>query len=246
MVEGGDTVRAELIQDADGEAFVFGNRWDTVIPLSFTVTEEHGLRMEIFPRIAPIGEIFLRRFSSSPCSRTALSWLSSRLSPEILTWGYKKDVFSPCYGRILRLRPIDGICEKSGNLSPFEIKSGDSFRNRTTYDLDATREAGCLAYGMEENGKIVSVAVTHDAPDSEAKARPVEVGVETIPRARGKGYATACLTALASALIREGFTVEYRCRMRNVRSFTVARHVGFREIGRYYYYVGRRVHDHGI
>ncbi len=246
MVEGGDTVRTELIQDADGEAFVFGNRWDTVIPLSFTVTEEHGLRMEIFPRIAPIGETFLRRFSSSPCSRTALSWLSSRLSPEISTWGYKKDAFSPCYGRILRLRPIDGICEKSENLSPFEIKSGDSFRNRTTYDLDATREAGCLAYGMEENGKIVSVAVTHDAPDSEAKARPVEVGVETIPRARGKGYATACLTALASALIREGFTVEYRCRMRNVRSFAVARHVGFREIGRYYYYVGRRVHDHGI
>ena len=229
---------SRIITDEEGAAFVFENEWDTAIPFSFTDTPEDGLVITVFPEVRPVAEEFLARFAARPTSAAAFSFLFAELSPYMSKWGYQDDRFRDRWGYILRCDTPPAPVENAGNLSTFVLKEVDEKRNRTTYDLRETCRAGCVGYGIAENGKIVSLAVTHDAPPDTGT---VEVGVETIPAARHRGYASACLRALARDLCARGLTVEYRCGKHNAASRRTALAASFRQVGRYYYYIGRRV-----
>lgn len=227
-----------LLLDRDGEEFVFENGWDTAIPFAFTHTAD-GTTVTVFPKIEPIGEEFLSRFGEDPTSDAALAWLFSAMAPYWKEWGYADDRFRDRWGYILRRSDAEKPIENNV-MSPVLLKSVDEDRNDTTYDLEATCDAGCLAYGIVEDGRVVSLAVTHD-PIGEDDAGAAEVGVETVPRARRKGYASACLRALAEDLEKRGISPEYRVQRYNRASRRTAHAAGFREIGTFYYYVGRRV-----
>lgn len=227
---------SRLILDAEEEAFVFENEWDTVIPLSFTHTPADDTVVTAFPQIEEVAHRFLDRFEDDPTSDEALAYLFEALAPFMKKWGYHDDRFRDRWGYILRAEA--GQTVGHAQHAAVLLTAADEDDNETTYDLEATCEAGCLAYGIRENGKVVSLAVTHEAPEEGDAV--IEVGVETVPAARGRGYATACLVALAKELLRRGIAVEYRCQRYNEASHRVALAAGLRETGKYYYYVGRK------
>lgn len=237
-------MRTHILLDSEGEDFALKNGWDTVVPLSFTVTEENGLSVEVYPRALDIAEAFCRDFATRPCSRAALSFLSEALSRRIADWGYRREPRSSGRGYILRANKVEQIKTKSLAEEPFLLAAKDEERNCTTYDIEAVCAAGHLAYGIEKDGRILSVAVAH-ASVQEADT-VIEVGVETVPLARGRGYAAACLAALSADILRGGVAVEYRHRSHNLASRRTALSAGFREVGSFYYFVGRKVYSHGI
>lgn len=227
---------SRLILDAEEEAFVFENEWDTVIPVSFTYTPEEGTVLSAFPQVEAVAQAFLADYGDDPTADEALAFLFEQLAPFMKKWGYSDDRFRDRWGHILR---ADAACRPSvPQAQPVLLTASDEEGNETTYDLEATCEAECLSYGIKENGRVVSLAVTHEPP-AECDG-VIEVGVETIPAFRGKGYATSCLAALTADLLARGLTVEYRCQRYNAASLHVAQGAGFRLVGRYYYYVGRK------
>lgn len=225
---------SKLILAEDEEAFVLENAWDTAIPISFTYTPAEGTVLTAFPQVETVARAFLDTYGDDPTAEEALTFLYAQLAPYREKWGYHDDRFRDRWGYILRTAP--GFVPGAHKGGPVRLEAADETRNETSYDLAATCEAGCLGYGVAEGGKIVSLAVTHEAPD----APLVEVGVETIPAARGRGYATACLQALAADLCGQGIAVEYRCQRYNAASYRVARAAGLVEVGKYYYYVWRK------
>lgn len=228
---------SKLILNAEEEDFVFENEWDTAIPVSFTFTPGEGTVLTAFPQVEKEARAFLEKYDEEPTSDEALSFLFAQLAPHMARWGYQDDRFRDRWGYILRADASSVIPPAS----PLAVRltEADEKGNETTYDLEATCKAGCLAYGIKAAGRVVSLAVTHEPPADCAGI--VEVGVETAPAARGNGYATACLAALTHDLLASGYAVEYRCQRYNEASLRVALGAGFRHVGKYYYYVGRRI-----
>lgn len=97
-----------------------------------------------------------------------------------------------------------------------------------------------LAVGYLENGEVVSVAVTHTAPDETEPGGTVEIGVETIPAARGRGYALDCLRAVTGILLSRGLVPEYRSVRSNRASARVAQKAGYLPAGEACYLLMRR------
>ncbi len=222
----------KLILDDEGEQFVFENDWDTVIPVSIeTLYGESAVT--VFPTVSEIVEKALLPYENDLYSDEALAALFDALLPYMEEWGYEDDRFRDRWGYVLR-----GNTPKAEHARAKRLRAADEARNETTYDIRETVLDGRWAFGIAEGGNIVSLAVTH-MPVTDALRR-VEVGVETIPSARGKGYAKACLAALMEALREKGIEVEYRCQRYNRASLSVARGAGLSEVGRYYYYVGRK------
>lgn len=228
---------SKLILNAEEESFVFENEWDTAIPVSFTYIPGEGTVLTAFPQVEKEARAFLEKYGEEPTSDEALSFLFAQLAPHMARWGYRDDRFRDRWGYILRADASSEILPASSLAA--RLTAEDEEGNDTTYDLEATCEAGCLAYGIKVEGRVVSLAVTHEPPEDCGEL--VEVGVETAPAVRGKGYATACLVALASDLLASGYAVEYRCQRYNEASLRVALGAGLRQIGKYYYYVGRRI-----
>ena len=228
---------ARFVSDEEGRDFVFENEWDTCIPVSFETDAQGGLVVTCFPELTDLLVPHFARFRRDPFSQEALAALWELLAPFMRRWGYTDDRFRDRWGYILRLSPGMSVLPSDG--SSRRLTQADETGNQTTFDLDTSLEEGLLAYGTEEAGRILSVAITHAPVPDEPSV--TEVGVETIPSARRRGFAAANLAALSADLLSRGHTVEYRCQRYNRASKKTAEKVGFVPTGRYYFYVGRRV-----
>ena len=229
-----------FVIDFDGEDFVFQNEWDTVIPVSFTTLYGETV-VTLFPSV----EEKLRRYfaglsDADIYSDGALDGLFDTLASDMEEWGYTDDRFRDRWGYIFRGREADkAVPVLENGVTVRLLRPEDEERNETTYDIGETLADGRLAAGvLSPDGRVLSVAVTHAAVDRDTVR--VEVGVETLPAARKKGYASAALYALVKLLSARGIETEYRCQRYNTASRHVAERVGLSEVGRYYYYVGRR------
>ncbi len=221
-----------LIPDVEGEAFVNENDWDTIVPVSFSMIDG-VLRVEYYPEVREEIEAFFQEYGENPFSDEALEDLFQRLAPYMEQKGYADDRFRDRWGYIFR-----GVAAASA-IGAAKLSVKDADKNKTTYDITESLSDGRLVYGVKEGNDTVSVAVTHAAPE-DAVSGILEVGVETIPAFRGRGYAVAALAALSKELHRRGITTEYRCQRYNGASRKVALRAGLCEVGRYYYYVGRK------
>jgi RimJ/RimL family protein N-acetyltransferase len=227
-----------LTIDREGEAFVFENNWDLLIPFSMEKMADGELAVSAIPRVARIVREFLGRYSDEPFSDRALAWLWERIEPFEAEWGYRGGRYRWRRCRIFRLPeqtalplPLPGTRE---------LVPSDAARNKTTYSIIDSLEAGAYMAGVLDGGFVVSVAVTHD---SIAEAEPgdvLELGVETVPSARGRGYAASCLSLAASELLSRGLIPEYRSVRSNRASARVAERVGFRQVGEACYLLMRR------
>ncbi len=227
---------SRLCIDAEEEAFVLQNEWDIAIPFSFTDTAENGLSVSAFPLAEDIARAWLSRFEQAPLSDEAFAFLFAKLPPLMQEKGYFDTRHRNRYGHILRAVPGEWTAPSDMPAQAVLLTAADESGNRTTYDLAATADAGCFAYGVKEGGEVLSLAVTHDPLPEEDEPKILEVGVETVPAARRRGLAVASLVALTMDLTARGITVEYRHFRDNRGSGATARRAGFCRVGSYYYY----------
>lgn len=224
--------------DREGEEFVFTNDWDILIPVEIEQTPEKGLVLTVIPRLKKLGREFLRKFANHPFSGEALEWLRTEIAGVSADWGYPVGRHSVRHCRIFRF-PAG-----SEPLSPLSggrpLTADDEARNRTTFDLAETVSDGRLCFGQIEGEEVVSVAVTHASPDEREPGGLLEIGVETIPAARRRGYAVSCLSGLTALVLSRGLVPEYRCAFSNVGSAKTARAAGYLQIGEACSFVLRR------
>ena len=98
-----------------------------------------------------------------------------------------------------------------------------------------------MIFAVVSEDAIVSLAVSCEAPIAAGEeGTPIEIGVETVPDYRGRGYATACVRALAAYLAARGYRTLYKCRKENVASACVARGAGLVKTGDFAYFVYRK------
>ena len=215
--------------DEDGEEFVFENEWDIAIPVDLLL-DGNRLRITCFPCVESLVRGWFDRYGKDVFSDTALRSLTASLIPEMRKRQYVPEPKRHRWGYLLR--QTKAVVTQLSCVK--RLLPEDEVRNLTGYDIEASLEEGCIGFGAEEDGKIVAVAMTHAAPDATA-----EIGVETVKAYRGKGYASACLTALSSCLKSEGCMPEYRCFFDNAASLRTAEKAGYTPEGKYYYFVLR-------
>lgn len=86
-----------------------------------------------------------------------------------------------------------------------------------------------LVYGVVADGRVVSVTFAHRTMLMEDQI--VDVGIETSPNYRQRGYASAALSALTSHIIDLGGEGYYCCAPENAASINTARSVGYMPYG---------------
>jgi hypothetical protein len=227
--------------DSEGESFVFENEWDIAIPISVEHIYGSEPVIEVFPQIEAVAKEYQARFSDDLLSDVALGYLWSAIGPYALKWGYSDDKFRDRWGYIFRADEPALPCFDSEHeaviLSLCKVPP-----NMTTLDIEYCVGSGHAAAAILHDGKIVSAAMTHEPTNELLKSgvRYCEIGVETAPEHRRKGYASACAVALSKYLASIGLTSEYRCQRYNQGSYAVAMCAGMRECGKFYSYVLRR------
>ena len=228
-------IRYEI--DADSRDFVLENRWDTAVPVSYEQYEDGTLYVTCYPDVEQAVRTVLEIYGEDPFSDAALAALWEAVDPFFAEHRYHTDRFRDRWGHILRLRAEDlDVSLVQDTTRP--LTAEDDPHNRTTYDLTASIENDYLAYGTLIDGEVVSASVTNEPVDGEGGL--IEVGLETAPAYRRRGYALSNLAALSAELIRRGYVPEYRCLRYNEASLRSALRVGYRQAGKFYDYVGRR------
>ncbi len=221
-----------IIIDADGEQWVTENRFDIAVPVH---VEQNGEETKIFayPSVSELCETYAHRFSDALFSDAAVDFLSAGCTEFCTRYGYAPDKHS-------KKRGYNFIGENIADFGfPCErIRRAGRYHNRTTYNLEACLAYGQVVFGVVCDGEIAAVAVTASPPDRDAPL--IEIGVETAPEYRGKGYASAAARALSAWLCTAGFRVLYKCDAHNLASAAVARNAGFVQSGRFFYYVLRK------
>ena len=227
-----------LTLDREAERFAFEDGWDLLIPYSMERYDGRQAQVTAIPKISRTVRSFLRKFEDAPFSDGALAWLWERVRTHEQEWGYYGGKFRWRRCKIYRAAPSAALPEP---LSETRLLTpADDSCNLTTYRIAETLSAGCLAVGTVQNGRIVSVAVTHGSVRDAETGQTVELGVETAPCARGKGYAASSLAYATRVLLDGGFVPEYRCTLSNRASSKVAERVGYRRVGEACYLLMRR------
>jgi GNAT superfamily N-acetyltransferase len=93
---------------------------------------------------------------------------------------------------------------------------------RVFWPSAAALAAHGAAFGVMRRGELVSVAFASFVVDDF-----LELGIETLPQARGTGLAVHACRALIDDALRKGFEPVWACRLGNVASFRLAQKVGF-------------------
>lgn len=217
------------------EEFILGNHFDIAMPVFIRVIRGEGIYIECYPQVEEAVRAHAFRYGEKILSDASLRELHATLVPYLLKWNYLPEKNS--------MRRYD-IYRSDGGGETQILPSGvrrlsqkDEDKNRTTQDIAYAIENGATVFGYEENGEILSIAATHIYDDE--LPHDVEVMVETVPHARGRGLALACLCALKEHLFSLGHGIEYRASTRNAPSKSVARRAGLLHVGQCYYYVLR-------
>ena len=87
-----------------------------------------------------------------------------------------------------------------------------------------------VVYGVVEKNKIVSVAYAHQT--GQYRDIVADIGVETSKRFRKKGYARACVYAVARHAIENGGESIYKCAPTNTASIRTALSAGYKPYGK--------------
>ncbi len=240
-----------ILLDEGGQDFVFENQWDIAIPISIELLDGREARIEVFPKLEHIAREFCERFAQDMLSDAALEWLWDAVKPYAREWGYSDDKFRDRWGYIFRADAADAANDAADATNDVggAAKDGvtilygtDAPSNRTTLDIEYCLTEGHAAAVICDGGEIVSAAMTHEPIDEliECGHGLCEIGVETAPEYRGRGYARCAVAALSAFLKEKGLTAEYRCQRYNKASYKVAQSAGMKVCGRFYSYILRK------
>jgi len=112
---------------------------------------------------------------------------------------------------------------------PLLAAAPDELRRTGWPDLETT--LGEASVG----GAIVDGALVSTAFVSVITPRFEELGVATLPDHRGRGYATACASAVVADILERGKTALWTCDEAHEASVAIAQRLGFRQVARRLY-----------
>lgn len=223
-----------LIIDKDGEEFIRESHFDIAVPVHVELFEGE-VKIFAYPFARQLCEEYEQRFKNDLFSDDALEFIREGCKDFCEELGYVEEKFPKNWG-------YNYICAENTADAEFEcerIRRNGKYKNLTTFNI-----AECLAherviYAVVKEGQIVSVAVSSESL-SNAECI-IEIGTETAVEHRNKGYAVAAVRALSEFLCNKGYKVLYKCHHKNVASSAVAKKAGFDEVGKFFYYVLRKV-----
>lgn len=139
------------------------------------------------------------------------------------------------------LEPVDRVLSDlmfAGNASLLRRHAHGDCRRLTDTSLPAAEGLNLpthcfpdgIVYGVVACGRVVSVAFTHRSGVMED--RIADLGVETAPGSRRRGYAKTAVAAVVDHITRAGGEALYKCALANLASATTARSVGFLPYGK--------------
>lgn len=221
-----------IIIDYDGEEFIRETAFDLAVPVHIELFEGET-KIFSYPALENVCKSLEEGYSDL-FSEEAIYFVRSGCSDFRNELGYAEDKYPDNWGYNFICEDIE--LEKDNEAE--RIRRDGKYKNLTTFSIRECLAAERVIFAIVKEGQIVSVAVTAEAPQKCSDF--VEIGVETAPAYRGKGYAVAAVRALCDFLVKKGHRVLYKCYHRNIASTATARKAGFSEVGKFYYYVLRK------
>lgn len=225
----------DIILDADGEDLIRDTHFDIAVPVHVE-TFDGETKIFAYPSVRALCESYAARFADDLYSEAATAFLQEGCAAFCKPLGYAADRHSAVVGCNFlsqeNAAADDTVCKR--------IRRNGKYKNLTTFDLSACLAAERVIFAVVSEDVIVSLAVSCEAPNVGAEGTPIEISVETAPDYRGRGYATACVRALAAYLAAHGYRTLYKCRKENVASACVARGAGLVKTGDFAYFVYRK------
>ena len=223
-----------IIIDNEGEEFIKETHFDVAVPIHVEVFNGE-VKIFTYPFAKELCEEYEKHFSDNLFSDEALDFLRDGCRDYCLEYGYKEEKYPKNWG--YNFLATENIA--SEEIKCERIRRNGKYKNLTTFDI-----AQCLAherviYAVVKEGQIVSVAVSSDSI-SNADGM-IEIGTETAVDYRRNGYSVAAVKALSEFLCSKGVKVLYKCHQSNEASYSVAKRAGFSEVGKFFYYVLRKV-----
>lgn len=223
-----------VIIDSDGESFIRDNLFDIAVPIH--VEQNNGeTKIFAYPFAAKLCEEYENRFSYDLFSDAALDFLRDGCKEFCSELGYKEEKYPKNWG-------YNFVCREntaSEDISCERIRRDRKYKNLTTFNIGQCLAYERVIYAVVKEGRIVSVAVTSESVSQADDI--IEIGTETAVGYRKKGYSSAAVRALSEFLCSKGLKVLYKCHHENTASTAVARSAGFDEVGKFFYYVLRKV-----
>ena len=211
---------------------------DSLIAVPFQISEDvRGERkITAYRSFGDFAEDFARRFEQDPLSREAKEYVEKTLAPKMKSAGYEYeseyDQTVVSYEAVKdKLAPVSrSVCVEL--IDNNERLSQLYFATTRDVEIDDGDPADCVAAAVRDS-VVLSAASVNDYSDDGS----VEINVETAINERCKGYAVACVSALAAYLLSLGERVSYKCRETNVASRRVAEKCGLVYTGKTYNFV---------
>ncbi len=223
-----------IIIDTDGENFIRESLFDIAVPVH--VEQLNGeTKIFSYPFAKELCEEYERRFSDDLFSDEALDFIREGCKDFCQELGYREEKHPKNWG-------YNFTCTENTAIEGFScerIRRDGKYKNLTTYDIGECLAYERVIYAIVKDSQIVSVAVTAESISNANDI--IEIGTETAVGHRKNGYSTAVVRALAEFLCKKGFTVLYKCHHENTGSCSVARSAKFNEVGKFFYYVLRKI-----
>ena len=206
---------------------------DTAIPISIHQSTGDEPEITVLPSIKKVAAKLERDFADKLFSKEAHSFLRENIRPFMDTIGFLDNRQS---------RKISLVMSRNESIVPsptsaIRLTDKSTYsKNLTTVPMRDLLELGHIVCAVMVDSSIVSVAYTDLPPDGKA----VEVGVETAPAYRNRGYAKDALTKLISELDRIDTVPIYICSQSNTASMRLAKSLGFSTQAMEYNYIFRR------
>lgn len=206
---------------------------DTAIPIS--IRKENGTEAEItvLPSLKKVAASFEKEFRDNLFSKEAHAYLREKVRPFMDTIGYLDNRQSR---KISLIMTLDNCEVPTSTKAVLLTDTQDYTKNLTTAPVRDLLELGHLVCAVLEESNIVCVAYTNIPPS----ASLVEVGVETAPSYRRRGYAKDCVSALIGELAKNDIKPIYYTSASNSASIKLAKSIGFTTEAVEYDYVFRR------
>ena len=220
-------------EDGELEEFALEGDSDVAVPISVSEDVSGELTVTVYSRFAKEGEDFALSFADDPLSPEAIKNIDEVFAPLMRGYGfaYERD-----FDQTVLTYVSDGVTSKPA--VPVELIDTEEKRKQFSYqtalDFEIDDEDPLdVAFAVTDGERAVSVAAVNDYSDDGS----VEINVETAPECRGRGFATAAVSALCLYLEEHGERVTYKCRASNAPSRRVAEKAGLLYRNRTFYYV---------
>ena len=134
-----------------------------------------------------------------------------------------------CYSDLMFACDAETLAPANPNVTPVRI-TGDRFKCSKDIHYPAHCLPDGIVYAVVEKDKIVSVAYAHQT--GEYQDIVADIGVESSKSYRQRGYARACVNAVARHVIENGGESLYKCSPDNLASINTTLSAGYKPYGK--------------